>query len=160
MVTKVPWQSSIFDASSTSQSQNLNSAASHKEIKMIVLKNKVHNFNSQTGQTSSQLLTEYIFFQIPPFILTHLLVFGEPKGSPNTSNILQNIRGYLAENCLIIAVASQNERQHIFWANAQFHLRKCSPEPMKSKENNTDRNVISQGDKFVSQSKCHAVVIF
>ena len=90
---------------------------------MIALKNKFHNFHSQTGQTSFQLLTEYIWhhsfqveidknaleiyyrtllFQIPPYILTHVLVFGEPKGSPNTSKSRQNIRRYLAEKCLII----------------------------------------------------------
>ena len=32
---------------------------------------------------------------------TYLLVFGSPKGSPNTSKIRQNITRYLAEKCLI-----------------------------------------------------------
>ena len=43
-----------------------------------------------------------LFFQIAPYILTHLLVFGSPEGSPNTSKIRQNIRRDLAEKCLII----------------------------------------------------------
>ena len=42
------------------------------------------------------------FFQIPPYILIHLLVFGTPEGSPNTSKICQNIRRYLAEKRLLI----------------------------------------------------------
>ena len=70
---------------------------------MIVLKNKFHDFHSQTGQTSFQLLTEYIWhrsFQVEND--KNLLVFGSPKGSPDTSKICQNSRRYLAEKCLII----------------------------------------------------------
>ena len=51
-------------------------------------------------------LYQTLFYQIPPDILTHLLVFGSPKGSPNISNIRQNIRRYLAEKCLIIYKSS------------------------------------------------------
>ena len=74
---------------------------------MTVLENKFHNFHSQTGQTSFQLLTEYVHNQTGQTsfqLLTelNLLVLGSPKGSPNTSKIRQNIRRYLTEKCLII----------------------------------------------------------
>ena len=54
---------------------------------------------------------------------THLLVFGSPKGSPNTSKIRQNIRRYLAEKSLIIynylskvnCILSDSERRAKPW---------------------------------------------
>ena len=44
----------------------------------------------------------HFFYQIQPDILTHLLLFGSSKGSPNTPKICHNIMQYLAEKCLII----------------------------------------------------------
>ena len=49
------------------------------------------------------------FCQIPHDILTHLLVFGSPKGSPNISKIRQNVTRYLAEmsdNITILGIQS------------------------------------------------------
>ena len=47
---------------------------------------------SDIGQQPTKLLYN---------ILTHLLAFGSPQGSPNTSKIHESVTRYLAEKCLI-----------------------------------------------------------